>query len=586
MFLANSLKEKLKNTYLESDSGDLGKARYTYEPKPKDKRILLSFRQDESSDPNLIPATYYSTQKLESLDKKEWENTFTLDKLHNEWKTRVNLDFENNYKKFSDDFILPNVIKSKTFIKDFVDPDILELKKKNWKISTKFDEKTKPELHKQIFDINNGLTEKKAVELIPPNPPPGVESRDHMIIDNKIWNVSNEVIQDELNEKNKIDLDNAKENSKKYWKDNRFLRFNEMPFPISENRKRIEVIRYFKKYKSPPQKTEDYYKTMLKIKEDTFIEREKAEKLIKYKNPGAAKYPEKINSLVLKELYNTYKNKYNEITGNLSKKELKKQQREKNRFKWTDIDLVNKIIAINNLKNSGLYSTISEYNNFKNITKRKKPFSFSQDKLDTNYLTINNNSKDNDRYLYPLVSKGNEINIEEQVIQEKIEEEYKKMRKKELMLNPSGIKRCLTKKNFISKYPKTKSEISLSEDNNMKTNENLNTISYLSEISTKSNCGPHFLEAYSKIAGKELRKIKSLEKKNKLEYNFVYTHPGSYREFTFLEKIPKQNENESYGKVERKKVKSSFWSCCMNTDKNSRGCKKVCTKNFRWIYSP
>ena len=590
MFLANSLKEKLKNSYLETDPGDLGGARFTYKPKPKDSRILLTFHQPQTSDPNLVPVNYYSTQKLESLDKKEWENTFTLGKLHKEWETKVNLDFDDNFKKFPDDVILPKVAKSKSFVKDLVDPDILELKPKKWKISTKFDEKMKPELHKQILNINNGLTENKAVKLIPSSPPEGVDSRNHMIIDNKIWNVSNEIVKSELNLKNKLDLIKAKENSKKYWKENRNLRFNEKPFPISENRKKIEVIRYFKKYRSPIQKTEDYYKTMEKVKEDSFIERENAEKMIKYKNPGVEKYPEKINSLVMKELYNTYKNKYNELIGNFSKEELKKQQQEKNKFKWTDIDLTNKIIAINNLQNSGLYSTISASKNILNTHdetfNKKKPLSFSQDKYNINYLTISDNSKVNDRYLYPLVSKGTEINLEEQTIQEKIEEEYKKKQKRELMLNAAGIRRFSTKEKYISKYPKTKTEINLDEDNNINVNENFNTISYLNEISTKSNCGPHFLEAYNNVAEKEFKKNESIEKKNKKKFYFVYSHPGSYREFTFMENVLNPNGDENNEKVEKKKVTTSFWSCCMNTDKNSRGCQKYCCRNFRWIYAP
>ena len=43
-------------------------------------------------------------------------------------------------------------------------------------------------------------------------------------------------------------------------------------------KKKIDIIRYFKKYRNPYQKNIDYYKTIEKIKEDTFIERENAEK--------------------------------------------------------------------------------------------------------------------------------------------------------------------------------------------------------------------------------------------------------------------------------------------------------------------
>ena len=36
----------------------------------------------------------------------------------------------------------------------------------------------------------------------------------------------------------------------------------------------------------------------------------------------------------------------------------------------------------------------------------------------------------------------------------------------------------------------------------------------------------------------------------------------------------------------QKKVSVNLWSCCMNSDKNSRGCQKRAIRNFRWIYNP
>ena len=164
MFLANSLKEKLRRNYLESDNTNtIEQTKYPYQPKKKDPRVLLSFRQkgDGENQDSLIPQNFFSTQKLQSLDRKEWESTFTVDKLHQEWKTRVNLDFENNYKKFSDDFVLPDVKKAKEFIKDSVNPDRLELKKKNWNISYNVKDDLKPELSKKLFEIENGFKDFK-----------------------------------------------------------------------------------------------------------------------------------------------------------------------------------------------------------------------------------------------------------------------------------------------------------------------------------------------------------------------------------------------------------------------------------------
>ena len=352
MFLANSLKEKLKRNFLENETENMDQTKHPYKSPPKDPRVLLSFRQGgegEENQENLIPQTFFSTQKLQSLDRKEWENTFSLDKLHSEWKTRVNLDFENNYKKFSDDFVLPNVIQSKIDAKNLVDPDRLELKKKQWNISYNLKDDVKPELQKKLFEIGSGLKDFKVVPIKKKEITEGVDSRDHLEVDGSVWNISNQISLKEFKDDDNKRLNNAKENTMRYWKTNNEFRKNEQPFPIPEEKKKIEVIRYFKKYRTPYQKNIDYYKTMEKIKEDTFIERENAEKKVKYKNPGSDKYPEKINALVLKEMYNTYKYKYNEITGKLSKEELKKKQREKNRFKWSDADSANKILAVNKL---------------------------------------------------------------------------------------------------------------------------------------------------------------------------------------------------------------------------------------------
>ena len=287
MFLANSLKEKLRRNYLESDNTNtIEQTKYPYQPKKKDPRVLLSFRQkgDGENQDSLIPQNFFSTQKLQSLDRKEWESTFTVDKLHQEWKTRVNLDFENNYKKFSDDFVLPDVKKAKEFIKDSVNPDRLELKKKNWNISYNVKDDLKPELSKKLFEIENGF---KDFKIIPPKVKvveEGVDTRDHIELNGKFWDLSNQVNIKEIKDEDKKDLIRSKENSIKYWRNNDDNRQNENAFPISNDRKNIEVIRYFKKYRTPYQKNVDYYKTMQKIKEDTFIEREEAEKKVKYKN--------------------------------------------------------------------------------------------------------------------------------------------------------------------------------------------------------------------------------------------------------------------------------------------------------------
>jgi len=605
MFLANSLKEKLKRNFLENETDDMEQTKFPYKSPPKDPRVLLSFRQGadgEDDQENLIPQTFFSTQKLQSLDRKEWENTFTLDKLHSEWKTRVNLDFENNYKKISDDFILPNVIQSKIDMKNLVDPDKLELKKKPWNISYNIKNDVKPELQKKLFEIQSGLSDFKVVPIKKNFVEEGVDSRDHLEVDGSIWNVSNQVSLKEFKNDDNKKLNDAKENTMRYWKTNNEFRRNEQPFPIPEEKKKIEVIRYFKKYRTPYQKNIDYYKTMQKIKEDTFIERENTEKMVKYKNPGSDKYPEKINSLVFKEMYNTYRYKYNEATGRLSKEELKKKQREKNRFKWSDVDLANKILAVNKLTGENFFNKEGSKTVNRDFMRTKNRSSYSQE------------STRNNSYLFPLVSKGTDIHLEEEKIKEKLNEEYKRKKKRELLLNTRS-NRSFKDDKFESKYPLSKKnyesikKVEQEEDpNSYKINDNEsdkidkkipsnimeliktkslpNQNEYLNMISKSSNCGPYFLEAYNKIAEKEIKRLNYIENKNKMEKTFEYIHPGTYREFVFMENVNNPDNNIQPPTVTQKKVKEYLWSCCMNSDKNSRGCQKKSIKNFRWIYEP
>ena len=640
MFLANSLKEKLRRNFVESDTNDaIEQTKFPYQTKKKDPRVLLSFRQkgDGENQDYLIPQNFFSTQKLQSLDRKEWESTFTLDKLHSEWKTRVNLDFENNYKKFADDFVLPGVKKAKEKIKDLVNPDRLELKKKNWNISYNIKDDIKPELSKKLFEIENGF---KDFKVIPPKIQEineGVDTRDHIELDGKIWDISNQVNKRELKEEDKKKLIDAKENSIKYWRNSDDMRQNESPFPISNERKKTEIIRYFKKYRTPYQKNVDYYKTMQKIKENTFIEREQAEKKVKYKNPGCDKYPEKINALVLKEMYTTYKNKYNETVGKLNKDELLKKQKQKNRFKWFDTDLSAKIYALNeltgekfvekskddenltNINNSNNYNTINFDSRFENRSFGIESYHLQNKSnfrnLKESYSQEHNRRRRNRWYLAPLVSKGTEINNEEEKIKEKLNKENKIIKKK-LSLMKCRTDKNLHNENYESKYPLNKKkyenikriekEESLKEDykindydkihikiptnllellkESKKDSSKSQTVSnYFDIISKKSNCSPYFLPAYNKIAEKEIRRINSLNQKNRLTKTFEYMHPGTYREFIFTENEAK--DENSYNQ-RHKKVKVNLWSCCLNTEKNSRGCQKKTIRNCRSIYNP
>ena len=607
MFLSNIFNEKLKKYYLEGeyDQESLIDV-HQYIPNKKDPRVLFYFKDTFKTDPLLSSSSNLTSQQLKALDKTEWENTFTLKNLYQKWKTRAELDFEPNFKKFTDEAAFPKSKPAKEYIRNLRDPDILELKQKYWNISNNTKEKFRPELKKTLFEVSKGLKDFKIVPLKEKKVNEGVDTRDHIEIDGNSWNISNLINKRKFKLEENENLNLAKENSFNYWKTNEKNREDENPFPIDEERKKIEIIRYFKKYRSPYQKTIDYYNTMDKVKELTFIEKENVEKKVQKENPGLLpRYPEKINALVFKGLSDTYKDKYKELTGKLSKEELKKRQIEQNKFKWTDADLANKITAINKLDKSGILR-------------------LDLDKNNTAIRISQSQKKDERNILLPLVVKGTEIEREEEKIKEKLQEEFKRQKRLEMLLEAKTFKKKKKVDKFISKYPISKKEydfnknykktLSMMDFSNQKEDKLQKRISYiantstnidnettnsiLNEISKNSDCDPHFLKAYTIVAGREFERIHNFEKKKKTKIRYEYSHPGTYRAFVFIEKNKKnrpirnnddisnlENENgENAEEYEEKVVKNKFWSCCMNSDPNSPGCQKKIIKNFKYLY--
>ena len=604
MFLSTVFREKLKRDFLEGDTDDQGGAKFRYKANPEDKRRLINFHESiklNAKDPT--PFNRLNSQQLKALGDKEWENTFNLKNLHARWEGKTNLDFDNNFKKFTDDVIPPKVLSAKKYIKNLVDPDILQKKKRNFSLSTDTSKESKPELQKNLFEVSHGLKNFTIVPLKVPTIEEGVDTRNYLTIDNKTWNKSNLIDEKEFKKQFKENLFLAQDNSNRYWKENEDNRNMETQIPIREERKKVESPRFFKKYRTPYQRTIEYYKKMNKIITDSSFEKEKMEKDILKKYPFLTDYPEKLNALVFKEMDNIYKSKYNDYLNQSKqiKKEEESNKEEYKKFKWNDTDLANKIIAIDKLQKSGIL-------------------------LDGNYTTRNKRTnlsydKKGKRYLIPLVIKGQTIFNEEDKIHEKLKQEQLKQRKRELLLQQKQFKRTSSPKEFVSKYPLNKEEYNTSkvledlinkdelymDENNKESNilinstSKQNTEAIMNKISTSSGCGPHFLEAYCKIADKELEKMKETNKKLKEQVTIKYNHPGTYRAFTFKEKVlrpkpvKKKEEFEFEGNGDNippgerdefveKKITEYYWSCCMNTDKNSPGCQKIEERNFKYLY--
>ena len=556
MFLATSLNEKLKKTMNEMEPDTIQTCEFPYE-KPKKNPAVFTTHNHPFQDQ--ITSNY-----LFNLSKKEWESTFTLPHLRNKWKEKIKLNFDPNFKKIPDSLISEKTKEAKSYVKNLVDPDALEVKRKYWNISNNAKEKIRPELRKTVFEATHGLNNFKVVPLKEKFIEEGVDSRNYMYINGEKWNNSTLFEKFEKDNLNYTTRENAFKNTIKYWRKTAYDRFNENPFPISNERKYIEEERYYKKYLSPKREYIQNYNIMKKIKEDLFLEREKVLNKMKKENPRDEHNLDKLNSLVEKEMNETYKEKFNIIMG----KKKRSNTAESYKKNWKDEELVEKVNTINN------WNDVNWFKPLKNEEEDYYDKTFKKREL-----------------LKPLVSKGNDIIKEENNLHLKIENDYKKEIKKTYLKNrnklllthsePTSIKNTLK----ISKYPIDKKSYesqlkSFEESKSVKDNDNEDDIYYnednIIQLGDKYS-KKLFLEAYKTITLNDIKEKKN-KRKNDMWIEYQYVHLGKYREFQFNNKI--YNEVEMNYKINKEKI--NCWSCCMNTDPNARGCKKIRINKLKW----
>jgi hypothetical protein len=75
------------------------------------------------------------------------------------------LSFPRDHKKFNDDDIPEKAKAAKEYVKELIDPDILEVRNKRWNISAKPEYNERPELKKTLFEVSHGLKDFKVVDL-------------------------------------------------------------------------------------------------------------------------------------------------------------------------------------------------------------------------------------------------------------------------------------------------------------------------------------------------------------------------------------------------------------------------------------
>ena len=565
MFLANFLNERLKKNLNEFNLNDKSINEKHFK-KSHSNSFLSTIKKSQNENS-------FNSTNLQNLSKKDWEKTFTIKKLRNKWNKKINVNYEKNFKKYMNDFIPEKTKEKKNYIKNLVHSDILDFDNKRWNCSVNSNEKNKPELKKTIFEITNGLKSFNFTTLKENKIEEGIDSRDYDYYNdnNKKWNNSQLLLSSEKNSLSLLANEKALENTNYYWRIHKKERNNQKQIPISADRKYLESPRYYKYYRTPEKLYDFNYKTMQKVKDLTWLEREKVLKNLVHLYPR--NYPEKINSLANKELKELYNEKFNELIGK------KKNFIIENKKHWNDDEITEKIILINN------------WNNIDWFKPSKKDF-------DEKNETFHDFKKR--KLLKALVDKSLLIMKEEDNIKNNDIELYKKELKKEMLKRKSNrqfnIKNNILNNSLkLSKYPIDKLTYENKKNNNEQNdllNKNKSSINFFHKENNiikinneKDYNEKKFLRAYKNIVLNDMKhQKKKLSKDTSIEYK--YEHFGKYREFIFNNKIYNNEINDEDEEIFKNFQEKFFaWSCCMNTNKNAIGCRKIKIDKKKWNYS-
>ena len=570
MFLANSLNNKLKKSFSDLDIQKEEEQKFAYKMNEHNPLSLFVFRINPE----------FNSEELHKMTDDEFFKKFTIDKLHEKWERKLNVNFDLSNKKFP--YAISERAKTaKAYVKELVEKDLFESKKPKWNISNKPNDKCfKPPLKKTLFQLSNGLTDYHVVPLKEKKVNPGIDIKYELITENNYWNKCSVLGDKDKKKKFKEILENASFNSQKYWNNNNENRISSAPFIVSKTRQNIEKTRYFKPYKDPLTLEKFNYKTMNKVKDLLWIEREKVFEDIKKIVPKSEKNIEKVNALVHKQMHDKYKEKFDIITG----KKIEKKSNGRPKSNWKDMEIAEKIQSIADWKDINWY----------------KPYKTEI-------------SDDNKRIelLKPLVNnKFNVLNEERKLKDEKLAEDKKRL-KLALMKQKNDFRKEYNQNSLkISKYPIDKNIYEYNKQFNdnefqMTENEDLDIISdpnnilnEMKENNSDSN-RKYFLNAYKNVILEKIKtnkRVMSHYKNSKSWIENKYYHPGTFREFIYTKekeqpKNNNNNNNKNNNNINNKnkskaeiEVTEKFmaWSCCIKKIKESRGCHCERINKHRW----
>lgn len=526
MFFANTLKEKYKDSLSQFEvQTEPNKCVFPYTKKPKPPQLLIIAKKTEEP------------YQLEELSIKERLNKFTISKLRDKWNEKFNVNFDKKFKKFSVDCINDRAKSAKIYINELVSKDLFSKPKPRWNIATTLNQKAKDiPLETALFNITQGLNSFNVVTIKEKEEVP--DTQNNLENENEIkWNKTTKL---ENNEKklilNEIS-EKAMNNTQKYWNKTSYGRLNEDEFRITEERKKVEEPRYYKKYKDPMKLTQYNYDKMNEVKEKLWLETEETVQIVKKEYPWCEKLEEKINSIVQKRMSNIYNEQFDLFTG--KKKEKKKDQRN---YVWRDNEIIDKIHTVYNWNDISWFkpsqTPTSQYADVEAIKKKE--------------------------LLNSLLTKGVEISKAENIIKEQKKSELKKVMKNQLFQQKCNqLKLNIMEKHLKqSKYPLSEKdyqnimksqetqheEVSNKEDqavayidNNFMTNEEYQGID--------KEC---FLEAYKKIVVDSNNNKKKNGRKPRVKNSYchlgtyvsIIIHISIYRETLYSKKTTQQRMNK------------------------------------------
>lgn len=473
MLLVNSIKEKVDNIH-NTFSLHQSKSSNHFHKKKKNIEGKLLFLSKSNN-------KFFSSAEDGLLSNEDIAKRYTKERLYKCWKEKVPINFKFNHKKFSNDIMTQKVKEAKAYVNNLADPDRFETKLPKWEVSTKADE-IKPLLLKQsLFLINNQLSEWGAVPMKIPHVEEGVDSRYKNVDRPEQWNVSTQLMQQEKESLLKESIAKYKNNTCNYWSKNELNRKTQKQFPISEERKRVEAQRYFKQYSNPTIQTKKNYELMNKIKQDLWIEREQIRNEVMHENPGCKNVDEKINALVEKKMYKTYREKFRIATGK-QRDSHNANVTAKNNYHWNDIELINNIHTISNWKDISWFKNKYSSHEIDEVLRQK--------------------------LLQTLMIRRTDIKNEQELLEEmRIKDKQKPNDRNEFKRCQSSIGINGKSMKKTTKYP----------DDTIKQEDN-------------ASGNSDFFEAYKKCAFEDIEKLKIDKKlyrpKSCVDYNAY--HPGVY----------------------------------------------------------